>query len=126
MAVQRHSPAVPEAELRPRFCQEPQERTYPEPACMWLQGDIPSSDPVAVETGPLPSPYRRTSLRTRTPAKNVRVATLPQPHIAAPTQLGGSRNPVAPPSMNVELQALGEVSGDIASRAPIKCHRRKA
>src|SRR5712664_2247856 len=40
-----------------------------------------------------------------------RMATLPQPHIAAPTQPGGSRNPVAPPSMNVEPQALGEVSG---------------
>ena len=36
---------------------------------------------------------------------------LPQPHIAAPTQPGGSRNPVAPPSMNVEPQALGEESG---------------
>lgn len=40
-----------------------------------------------------------------------RMATLPQPHIAAPMQPGGSRNPVAPPSMNVEPQALGEVSG---------------
>jgi hypothetical protein len=40
-----------------------------------------------------------------------RMATLPQPHIAAPTQPGGSRNPVALPSMNVEPQALGEVSG---------------
>ena len=40
-----------------------------------------------------------------------RMATLPQPHIDAPTQPGGSRNPVAPPSMNVEPQALGEVSG---------------
>jgi hypothetical protein len=40
-----------------------------------------------------------------------RMATLPQPHIAAPTQPGGSRNPAAPPSMNVEPQALGEVSG---------------
>jgi hypothetical protein len=40
-----------------------------------------------------------------------RMATLPQPHIAAPTQPGGSRNPVAPPSMNVEPQALGEESG---------------
>src|ERR1039458_3391574 len=40
---------------------------------MWLQGDIPSSDPVAVEAGPLPLPYRRTFPRTRTPAKNVRV-----------------------------------------------------
>src|SRR6266404_9853416 len=27
-----------------------------------------------------------------------RAAGLPQPHIAAPTQPGGSRNPVAPPS----------------------------
>jgi hypothetical protein len=40
-----------------------------------------------------------------------RIATLPQPHIAAPMQLGGSRNPVAPLSMNIEPQALGEVSG---------------
>ena len=40
-----------------------------------------------------------------------RMATLPQPRIAAPMQPGGSRNPVAPPSMNVEPQALGEVSG---------------
>src|ERR1700733_8153728 len=40
-----------------------------------------------------------------------RMATLPQPHIAAPTQPGGSRNPIALPSMNVEPQALGEVSG---------------
>ena len=40
-----------------------------------------------------------------------RIATLPQPHLAAPTQPGGSRNPVAPLSMNVEPQALGEVSG---------------
>jgi hypothetical protein len=40
-----------------------------------------------------------------------RMATLPQPHIAAPTQPGGSRNPAAPPSMNVDQQALGEASG---------------
>ena len=40
-----------------------------------------------------------------------RMSTLPQPHIAAPTQPGDSRNPVALPSMNVEPQALGEVSG---------------
>ena len=40
-----------------------------------------------------------------------RIATLPQPHLAAPTQPGGSRNPAASPSMNVEPQALGEVSG---------------
>jgi hypothetical protein len=40
-----------------------------------------------------------------------RMSTLPQPHIAAPTQPGGSRNPVAPLSMNVEPQAMGEVSG---------------
>lgn len=33
------------------------DRAYPEPACMWLQCYIPSSDPVAVEAGPLPSPY---------------------------------------------------------------------
>jgi hypothetical protein len=40
-----------------------------------------------------------------------RIATLPQPHLAAPTPPGGSRNPVAPLSMNLEPQALGEVSG---------------
>jgi hypothetical protein len=40
-----------------------------------------------------------------------RMATLSQPHIAAPTQPGGSRNPAAPPSMNVEQQALGEAPG---------------
>ena len=40
-----------------------------------------------------------------------RMATLPRPQIAAPMQPGGSRNPVATPSMNVEPQALGEVSG---------------
>src|ERR1700733_14462488 len=35
-----------------------------------------------------------------------RMSTLPQPQIAAPTQPGGSRNPVAPLSMNVEPQAM--------------------
>jgi hypothetical protein len=40
-----------------------------------------------------------------------RIAPLPQPHIAAPTQPVGSRNPVAPLSMNVEPQVLGEESG---------------
>lgn len=40
-----------------------------------------------------------------------RMATLPQAHIAAPTPPGGSQNPVAPPSMNAEPQAMGEVSG---------------
>jgi hypothetical protein len=44
-------------------------------------------------------------------ANAARMATLPQPHIAAPTQPGGSRNPAAPPSMNVDQQALGEASG---------------
>jgi hypothetical protein len=39
-----------------------------------------------------------------------RMATLPQPHIAAP-QPSGSRNPAAPASMNIEPQALGEISG---------------
>jgi hypothetical protein len=39
------------------------------------------------------------------------IATLPQPHIAAPTPPGGSRNPAAPGSMNVEPQPVGEVSG---------------
>src|SRR6202035_2641768 len=40
-----------------------------------------------------------------------RLATLPQPHIAAPTQPGGSRIPAEPPPMTGEQQALGEVSG---------------
>jgi hypothetical protein len=40
-----------------------------------------------------------------------RMETLPQPHIAAPTQPGDSRGPVTLPSMNVEPQPLGEVSG---------------
>jgi len=40
-----------------------------------------------------------------------RIATPPQPNIAAPTLPAGSRNPVAPPSMNIEPQALGEISG---------------
>jgi hypothetical protein len=40
-----------------------------------------------------------------------RIATLPQPSIAAPSLPAGSRNPVAPPSMNIEPQALGEISG---------------
>jgi hypothetical protein len=39
------------------------------------------------------------------------MVTLPQPQIAAPTPLGGSRNPVALPSMNVERQALVEAPG---------------
>jgi hypothetical protein len=40
-----------------------------------------------------------------------RIGTLPQPQIAAPMPPGGSRSPVALPSMNIERQALGEVSG---------------
>jgi hypothetical protein len=40
-----------------------------------------------------------------------RMSTLPQPHIAAPTQPGGSRNPVAPLSMNLNQQALPEALG---------------
>jgi len=40
-----------------------------------------------------------------------RAAGLPQPHIAAPTQPGGSRNPVVPPSTNLEAQSLLEQSG---------------
>jgi len=37
-----------------------------------------------------------------------KMATLPQPHIAAPMQPGGSRNPGARPSMNVDQQSLPE------------------
>jgi hypothetical protein len=40
-----------------------------------------------------------------------RMATLQQPHIAAPTQPGGSRNPVAPLSMSLNQQALPEALG---------------
>jgi hypothetical protein len=40
-----------------------------------------------------------------------RMATVPQPHIAAPTLPGGAQNPVARPSMNIEPQMLGEESG---------------
>jgi hypothetical protein len=40
-----------------------------------------------------------------------RMATLPQPLIAAPMPPGGSRNPAAPPPMNVEQQTLEEASG---------------
>jgi hypothetical protein len=40
-----------------------------------------------------------------------RMATLPQPHIAAPTLPAGSRAPVTLPSVNVEPQPVGEVSG---------------
>ena len=39
------------------------------------------------------------------------MGTLPQPNIAAPTQPGGSRNPVAPLSMNLNQQALPEALG---------------
>jgi hypothetical protein len=40
-----------------------------------------------------------------------RLATLAQPHISAPTPPGGSPNPAALSSMNVEPQMLGEESG---------------
>ncbi len=40
-----------------------------------------------------------------------KAARLPQPHIAAPTQPGGSRNPAAPLSMNLNQQALPEALG---------------
>jgi hypothetical protein len=40
-----------------------------------------------------------------------RIATLPQPSITAPSLPAGSRNPVAPPTMNIEPQPLGEISG---------------
>jgi len=76
MAVQRHSlPLSLKRNSDPLLsgATRDTDRAYPEAACMWLQCYIPSSDPVAVEAGPLPSPYRRTFLRTRTPAKNVRV-----------------------------------------------------
>jgi hypothetical protein len=40
-----------------------------------------------------------------------KAARLPQPHITAPTQPGGSRNPAAPLSMNLNQQALPEALG---------------
>jgi hypothetical protein len=40
-----------------------------------------------------------------------RMATLPEPDIAAPTPPAGSRSPGAVPSMNIEPQAMGEESG---------------
>ena len=40
-----------------------------------------------------------------------RRGTLPQPNIGAPTQPGGSRNPAAPLSMNLNQQALPEALG---------------
>jgi hypothetical protein len=46
-----------------------------------------------------------------------RIGTLPQPNIAAPTQPGGSRNPVAPLSMNLNQQALPEALGGRQPRA---------
>ena len=39
------------------------------------------------------------------------MGTLPQPNIAAPTQPGGSRNPAATLSMNLNQQALPEALG---------------
>src|ERR1700675_4088245 len=48
-----------------------------------------------------------------------RLGMLPQPNIAAPTQPGGSRNPTAPLSMNLNQQALPEaLGGGGATRAP--------
>jgi hypothetical protein len=40
-----------------------------------------------------------------------RIAPEPQPHMAVSTQPGGTRNPAAPPSMNVNQQALPEALG---------------
>jgi hypothetical protein len=40
-----------------------------------------------------------------------RIVALPQPHIAAPMQPGGSQNPSAPPSMNLGQQSLPEALG---------------
>src|SRR5258708_905945 len=40
-----------------------------------------------------------------------RMGTLPRPNIAAPTLPGGSRNPAAPLSMNLNQQALPEALG---------------
>lgn len=40
-----------------------------------------------------------------------RIATLPQPHIDAPTPPAGSRMPAEPPPTSVEPQVMGEESG---------------
>ena len=40
-----------------------------------------------------------------------RIGPLPQPHITVSTQPGGTRNPAAPPSMNLNQQALPEALG---------------
>jgi hypothetical protein len=40
-----------------------------------------------------------------------KAASLPQPHIVGSTQPGGSRNPAAPLSMNLNQQALPEALG---------------
>ena len=40
-----------------------------------------------------------------------RIAPQPQPHMAVSTQPGGTRNPAAPPSMNLNQQALPEALG---------------
>ena len=48
-----------------------------------------------------------------------------QTHMTVSTQSGETRNPAAPPSMNLNEQALPEALGEgDASRAPIECHRR--
>ena len=56
-----------------------------------------------------------------------RMGTLPQPNIAAPTLPGGSRNPAAPLSMNLNQQALPEALGvEGRQPRPIKCPQSKA
>jgi hypothetical protein len=47
-----------------------------------------------------------------------RIAPQPQPHMAVSTQPGGTRNPAAPPSMNLNQQALPEAPLGGGGRQP--------
>src|SRR5258708_12443312 len=50
-----------------------------------------------------------------------RMGTLPQSNIAAPTLPGGSRNPAAPPSMNLNHQTLPKaLAGGAPQPAPVQ------
>src|ERR1700694_5494166 len=82
---------------------------FPRPAGSAGMGNVPIS---GIARGPANAGGINSSTVDPSGIGNTaRMATLPQPHIDAPTQPGGSRNPVAPPSMNVVPQAMGEVSG---------------
>ena len=82
---------------------------FPRPAGSAGTGNVPIS---GIPRGPAnPGGMNNATVDPSGIGNAARMTSLPQPHIAAPTQPGGSRNPVAPSSMNVEPQALGEVSG---------------